>query len=151
MKTNGRQRIFQALTYIFAVIGVGTVIYVLAAVSGGITTTVSAQRDPFLSQRISQIEQRIQMLENRVNRVEQDSRVPAITPRTNDTNDTVIRLLSTQLDTLQLQLAEAQCGLLKLDERTLTAAARNARKKSAGLGESCRLDPNTPVQITLGR
>lgn len=151
MKTNSRQKILQGLTYIFAIIGIGTVVYILTAVSGGMTPTVSAQQDPFLSQRISQIEQRITSLETRLYRVEQDSRLPAVTmPRQIEKNDdTEYRLLSSQLQTLYLQLAEVECGLVKLDERTLTATARSARKKMPGDGERCRLDPNTPLEIIV--
>lgn len=151
MKINSRQKILQGLTYIFAIIGIGTVVYILTIVSGGLTTTVSAQQDPFLSQRISQIEQRITSLETRLYRVEQDSRLPAVTmPRQIEKNDdTEYRLLSSQLQTLYLQLAEVECGLVKLDERTLTATARSARKKMPGDGERCRLDPNTPLEIIV--
>lgn len=144
-----RRKILQLLTYIFAVIGIGSVIYSLIF-SAGLTRNVSAQQDLFLSQRLTQIESRFNTIETRLNRLESDSRLRAVTPRTTENNDSEIRLLRTQLETLQLRLATIECGLVKLDERTLTKAARQSRKGSASELDRCRLNPEAPLQI-IGR
>jgi hypothetical protein len=137
------------------------IVAVSAAVGGGIfsaiifkiQTPVSAQQDPFLSQRINRIEQQLSSIETRMIRLESASRIsPAITPRGNETSDAETRLLRSQIELLQTRLAAIECGLLKLDERTLTPSAREARKKSAAsfddrASQRCRLTPNSPLQF----
>lgn len=83
-------------------------------------------------------------------RLESESRIsPAITPRGNETSDAQISLLRSQLETLRIRLAVVECGLLKLDERTLSSGARQTRKKAAAsdASERCRINANAPLQI----
>ena len=137
---------FKSTLGILAIVSViGGIIWM----TSGTNSTVSAQTDPFLSQRISQIEQRFNQIESRLNRLEIESRLPTVTvPRTTENNETEIRFLRTQIELLQLRLTELECGVVKLDERTLSNAARQARKKSAGNeSERCRLNPNEPLQF----
>lgn len=146
MKFNYRKNFLKFTLYVFALIGVaGMIQFGFSAVS----ETVAAQTDPFLSQRISQIEQRFNNLESRLNRLESEIRISAISPRVTENNDTDIRLLRSQIETLQIRLTQIECGLFRLDERTLTESARRARKKQAVTdnSERCRLYPNTPLQI----
>lgn len=141
----------QRLFNLAAIVGVTVCIY-----SGGLAIfgeravpTAYAQQDPFLSRRIDQMEQRFYSIENRLNRIEQDSMRTTITPRIINNNDTEIQFLRTQVDSLRLRLGETECGLLRIDERTLTPAARLARSK-AGARESdkCRLDIGAPIQLS---
>src|SRR3712207_5062758 len=83
--------------------------------NGNLTTTALAQNDPLLERRVSQLEQRFYTIETRISRLEQESRLPSITPRTNTRNDTEISLLRTQIDTLQLRLRELECGVVRVD------------------------------------
>jgi hypothetical protein len=150
---NEKRKILQGLAYVFAVVGAAAVIYGLlfSGSPNGLTRPVAAQQDPFLAQRLTQIESRFNNIESRLNRIESDVRLSAITPRTTENNDAEIRLLRSQLDTLLLRLETLECGLVKLDERTLTSAARQALRKSAGgATDRCRLEPNAPLQI-IGR
>src|SRR5207253_388971 len=101
--------------------------------------TVSAQQDLFVARRIDQIEQRLNTLASRVNRFESDSRMSSITPRPANNNETELRLLQSQVDGFRLRLGEVECGLLRVDERTLTVAAKAARKRGAE-SEICRRD-----------
>lgn len=114
--------------------------------------TASAQSDQFLSRRIDQIENRFYGLESQLNRLETASR-PSITlpssPRGTTVEEQEISYLRSQLDALRTRLGEAECGLLRLDERTLSPAARTARTKSAsGNPEPCRREPSSPVSLS---
>jgi len=89
------------------------------------TTSVSAQSDMFLSRRIDAIEQRFYQIESRISRIDQQQMRPAgVSPPIITTSDAEITYLRSQIDSLRTRLGEAECGLLKLDERTLTAAQR---------------------------
>jgi hypothetical protein len=117
--------------------------------TGTINPVVSAQTDSFLSQRISQIEQRFNQIESRLNRLEIESRLPNMTvPRSSENNETEVRLLRSQIETLQFQIAELECGVIKLDERTLSNAARQTRRQSepGKENEPCRLNPSEPIR-----
>ncbi|MFN6962922.1 MAG: hypothetical protein ACK4S4_04060 [Pyrinomonadaceae bacterium] len=125
--------------------------------SGGqLTTAVSAQNDTYLQRRIDQIEQRFYMLESRLNSVEQQSRFPGTTIGSGSRVDSELSTMRTQLDLLRLQLddlrlrvGEIECGLAKIDERTLTPAAREQRRRAAADStEPCRANPNAPVKFS---
>ena len=135
-----------------AIVGVTVCIYsgVLAIFSERAVPTAYAQQDPFLSRRIDQMESRFYGLESRLNRLEQDSRETTSTPRITNNNDSEIRMLQSEVGNLRLRLVEAECGLVRLDERTLTSAARAARKKTpASDTDKCRLDRDTPLEIVV--
>ncbi len=96
-----------------------------------------------LDRRISLMEQRFYAVEARLTRIEQQvvySRTPSpsLDPREAES-------LRTQMQTLGRRLAEIDCGLVKLDERTL--AAREERK-SIGASDPCRINPGTPLRLS---
>jgi hypothetical protein len=139
-----------SLVNIAAVAGLAMLIYSgLAAIFGErAVPTVSAQQDLFVARRIDQMEQRINTIESRLNRIESDSRMSSITAsRPANNNETELRLLQSQVDGFRLRLGEVECGLLRVDERTLTAAARAARKRGAE-SEICRRDAGAAVQLS---
>jgi hypothetical protein len=147
MKFNDKQKAFQFLLYVLAILGVAAIIY--NGILSKSAATAFAQTDPFLSQRLNQIESRFSSLESRLNRLEQQSRLPTITQPATRNNDTEINLLRSETATLSLRLAEAECALARLDERTLTNAARQARRKSsAAPNDRCRLNADAPVQLS---
>ncbi|MEP6787670.1 MAG: hypothetical protein ABJB40_04520 [Acidobacteriota bacterium] len=153
MKYDERSHRKQYLINAFALLGVGFAIYcVLMTVLGerGMPTVFAQQQDPFLSRRVDQIENRFYSLESRLNRVEQEaSRPRSATPSLLNTNDSDIQYLRSQIDSLRLRVGETECALLRLDERTLTVAARQSRVK-AGPKESdkCRVDTAAPLQLS---
>ena len=111
--------------------------------------TAYAQQDLLLERRLSQIEQRFSFIESRISRVEQSVRPPTFTPEIRPGSDPEIGLLRTQMEILRLRLAEVECGLAKLDERTLAPAAREARRKSVpAASDPCRMNANAPVQLS---
>lgn len=149
MKSNTHQKL-HLLLYFFAILGIGTAIYGIGlALFGNNLTVVSAQQDPFLSQRLNRIEQRFTLIESKLIQLEQQARFPQNTPDLTGVRETEIRLLRSQFETLQLRIVRAECGLLQLDERTLSATAR-ANRKNSGSDDTdlCRQTPNIPLQFS---
>ena len=146
MKRLISERLKTALT----VIGAAFVLYFGLAGMFGERPVSAQQTDPFLSRRIDQLEQRFYQLESKIDRVEQESRRPAVaSPSIAGGNDTEIRLLRSELDSMRIRLGEAECALLRVDERTLTAAARASRKKAmVGGTENCRVNPGAAVELS---
>ncbi len=122
-----------------------------------LVTPVSAQTDVMLERRLSQVEQRFYYIESRLNQLENQSRYPGILPGSTSTNPaqlgqlrTEIDTLRTQLDSLRSRVGEVECGLLKLDERSLTQAAREARRRAnPGTNEPCRTDMSAPIKLSV--
>jgi hypothetical protein len=118
---------------------------------------VSAQSDVMLERRLSQVEQRFYYIESRLNQIENQSRYPGIISGASSTNPVQLGQLRTDLDTLRTQIdslrsrvGEVECGLLKLDERTLSQAAREARRRSApNATEPCRTDAASPLKLSV--
>ncbi len=146
MKVSAGRRVLNSFLYLFALVGAATIIY-NAFFIDRLTTKVAAQRDPFLSQRLSQIEQRYALLEARLNRIEQEARMSSALPPAVDNTDTTLRLFGTRIDLFQQRLADLECGLLRLDERTLPPAARRAGEK-APTAEPCRANANAPLVLS---
>ncbi len=139
---SGRQGFLNGLTVVLAAI----VFYGgVSGLFGERVQTVSAQSDVFLSRRIDQIEQRFYQIESRLNRIEMESRTAVSTPRLPDTRDNEIALLRSQVDSLRTRIGEAECGLLKLDERTLPAAQR----RGAAGTDPCRQNWGTSVRLSV--
>jgi hypothetical protein len=97
--------------------------------------------------RLSQLEQRIYSIEASVRGLEQQSRLPSAVAGRPTARDPEVGLLRTELDTLRLRLAEVECGLARVDERTLTPAAREARRKAeaGAAADPCRLNTDAPL------
>jgi len=58
-----------------------------------------------------------------------------------------ITFLRGQLQALQLRLADDECALAKVDERTLSPAMRDARRKTAVRTDPCRANPDAPIHV----
>ncbi len=98
-----------------------------------------------LEARIGQLEQRLYQMESNIRTIEQQSRLAGASPR-DTTRD--LDLLRSEIQSLQVRLAEDECGMAKLDERTLSPAARDARRKSGiGGNENCRRNFDTPLRL----
>jgi len=60
--------------------------------------------------------------------------------------------LQADIQVLQRRIIDDECGLAKLDERTLTAARRDARIKSGvGNDDPCRLNFESPLRLPDNR
>ncbi len=147
---NAKEGLSRKVKTILAIAGAAVVVYFGLVGMFGERTALAQQTDPFLSRRIDQLEQRFYQLESKIDRVEQEARRPVVSsPSITGGNDTEIRLLRSELDSMRLRLGEAECALLRVDERTLTAAARASRKKAmVGGTENCRVNAGAAVELS---
>jgi predicted nucleic acid-binding Zn-ribbon protein len=100
-----------------------------------------------LETRLNQLEQRLYGIETSIRTIEQQSRIASATSRGGSVSAQELALLQSQLQTLQVRLAEDECGLARLDERTLSQAMRNARRQSAGRTDPCRTNVESPLRL----
>jgi hypothetical protein len=115
-----------------------TVIMTIAIV---IVATANAN-NPVQTQELRVLESRVQMLEQRLYSIESSlNRLQSAPPRSSSTSDAEISLMRTEIQNLTNRVSDAECGLLKLDQRT--APARTATKAN----DPCRLNPTQPVQL----
>jgi hypothetical protein len=98
-----------------------------------------------LDARVSQLEQRLYTIENSVRTLEQQTRLSGLGGRGAAVTPDDIVLLRNEIQNLQVRVMEDECGLAKLDERTLTPAAREARRKAVG-NDPCRLNVELPLR-----
>ena len=99
-----------------------------------------------LDRRLSTLEQRLFILESHISQLQQQVQYAQRQPATSTAGrDPEVDRLGLELNLVQGRLGEIECGVLKLDERTLPAAARAARPKPT---DPCRSQPNTPVQLS---
>jgi predicted RNase H-like nuclease (RuvC/YqgF family) len=119
-----------------------------SSLESGITT--SAQDVTSLDRRISLLEQRFYAVESSINRLEQQTALSGrmATPSTS-ARDSEISLLRGEIEVLQRRLVEVECGLVKLDERTLAPTIRQARERAgAGVTDPCRLKADAPLRLS---
>lgn len=133
----------------------------LVCIAGlGLLTVSSAARTEYgptpqqdvirLETRVNQLEQRLYAIDSNLRNLDQQLRLSATTARGTNPED-VVRL-RLEVQALQNRLAEHECALAKLDERTLTAAMRAGRRKSGpGANDPCRMNVDTPVQLSTTR
>ena len=98
-----------------------------------------------LEQHMNQLEQRLFSIENNVRNVEQQSRLGGTAIL--GANPEEVARLRLEVQALTNRLAEHECALAKLDERTLNPAMRAARKKSAAGDDLCRQNVDAPIQL----
>jgi len=138
---------FSNKSYVMLVSLLCITIGVMATVSRGKgSSELSETQDPAsLDRRISMLEQRLYTIESNINRLQQyvTTQRPAVTAPS--TSDRDLILMREEVQRLNLRLAEVECGLLKLDERTTAPSRRNSTAKSADL---CRQNPDTPLRLT---
>ena len=95
-----------------------------------------------LDNRITQLEQRLYGIENNIRNLEQQIRVTGVNSGTIGPED--LGLLRSQIQLLQRRLADDECALAKLDERTLSPATRATRRSSRATDE-CRINVDAPL------
>jgi hypothetical protein len=154
---NGRNRIFKLSAFsLFLIAGALVGWRWMNIGSTDLTTPVYAQNDALFERRISQVEQRFYYIESRLNQLESQSRYPTTLPGSSTQSQAQLSQIQNDIDSLRVQMdslrsrvGEVECGLMKVDERTLSAAARQARRQSAqGQSELCRADPSAPVKLS---
>lgn len=112
---------------------------------------VGAQDALGLDRRISSLEQRLYSMESSISRLQQE----AIGSRTNSSiqpqagSNLELDRLRSEIELLNARVRELECGVAHLDERTLSAAAKEARGRAGAQSkDTCRLNPETPVRLS---
>ena len=118
------------------------VIGVMASISRGNNST----QDPSsLDRRLSLLEHRFYSVESSVSRLQQYVATQRPSLPQPGTSDRDLILMREELQRLTLRMAEVECGLIKLDERTTPAARRNPTAKS---NDPCRLNPDQSLRLS---
>jgi len=117
---------------------------VMASISRGNSATAT-QDVSSLDRRLSLLEQRFYSVESNISRLQQyvAAQRPTVSPTS--TSDRELTLMREEIQRLSLRVVEIECGLAKLDERTMPAARRNASGKS---NDPCRLNVDMPVRLS---
>jgi peptidoglycan hydrolase CwlO-like protein len=115
-------------------------------VLGTLVANARSQDITRIESRLNQLEQRFYSIEMSIRGLEQQSRLSSINTVRAE-RDAEVALLRSEMQSLQRRLAEVECGLARVDERTLTSAAREARQRSkGGAVDPCRLNTNAPLR-----
>jgi hypothetical protein len=144
-------RIIRALSILTICLAVAAVVIARRGESPTKAEAMAAQDAMGLDRRISSLEQRLYSIESNINQLQQriiSSQRSTSTPYTRDPEVDRLRL---ELETLQQRIREVECGVVKLDERTLPANARESRRPATKSVDPCRQQPETPVQLTSRR
>ena len=129
-------------------------IIILALFAFGVASGSSASNPPapqdvsYLNQRLNNLEQRLFNIESSINQLRSQAMTPSVSSPS-AANPTVSReevaLFRTEITLSQRQIAELQCGLVKLDQRTLPAASR-AQLTPAEASDPCRRLADAPIR-----
>lgn len=100
--------------------------------------------------RINSIEQRVYSIESNLRRLEQQINTFERRPAIQSSRNPEIDALRSELETMKNRVREIECGVVHLDERTLSASAKGARRQTGSEPkDSCRLNPETSVRLSL--
>ena len=105
----------------------------------------TSQDIPNLDRRVSMLEQRLSFIETNIYRLEQQTTrvAPSVEGR-----DPEVQLLRREVELLQQQIGTIQCGMARLDERTLSPTARERQRRAGTQSvDPCRLNPEAPLQL----
>lgn len=106
----------------------------------------------YLDRRISMLETRLSSIESSLRSVQQQAMASERSGATQPARDPEVMLLRSEVEILNSRLRELECALVRLDERTLSTAARDARKRTAAQSsDPCRVNPDTPIQLSPRR
>jgi predicted nucleic acid-binding Zn-ribbon protein len=145
-QTDRRYFDFRTIVLATALIVVG--ICVIRVLSGTrAENPTPAQQDVLrLENRITQLEQRLYGIENSVRTVEQQSRLGTVSSRTVSQDE--MNLLRSEVQRIGQRLDDDECGLAKLDERTLSPQQRQTRRRTAtSNSEQCRNNADAPLRL----
>ena len=108
----------------------------------------SEQQDVLrLESRITQLEQRLYTMENNIRTIEQQSRMGSSLSRGGVSPDE-LNLLRSQFQTFEQRLREDECGIARLDERTLSPQRKAGRTRSVAVDpDQCRQNVDAPLRL----
>jgi len=114
--------------------------------------TASAQDAVYLDRRISMLETRLSSIESSMRTLQQQAMGSGRSTATQPTRDPEVTLLRSEVEILNSRLRELECALARLDERTLSPAARETRRRTAAQSsDPCRVNPDMPIQLSPRR
>ena len=146
MEGNNRRLHWRALL-VSGVAGLALVALFRIALASGVNNAPVPQQEVFrLETRINQMEQRLIQIDTSIRGLQQQSRLGA-GAASGGVSAQDVQLLRTQIQALQIRLAEDECALAKLEERTLSPAMRNSRRQSGVRSDPCRVNVETPVRL----
>ena len=130
------------------VLGLGSAaVFRITFAARNVDAPISQQDVMRLESRFSQLETRLNFIENRLRGVEQQSRLSD----SRGVSQTDWALIRSEFQALQQRVAEHECALAKLDERTLAPSARATRRRSAAENDPCRANSDTPIRLPAER
>lgn len=116
------------------------------------TTSEGPQDAVYLDRRISMLETRFNTIESSLRNLEQQALSVQRSAIGQPSHDPEISILRSEVEILKARMRELECGIVHIDERTLSVTAREARKKGAGqFVDPCRAAPETPVELSAHR
>ncbi len=115
------------------------------------SAAASPQDTVYLDRRISLLETKIYSIESSLRTIEQQVSLSRSAPA-QPARDPETALVRSEVEILKARIREIECGLAHIDERTLSAAAKESRKRAGAQPQDpCRLDPETPIQLAPRR
>jgi len=133
----------RAVTLVF-VLGLGSAAVFRITFAARHSDAPISQQDVIrLESRFSQLETRLNFIDNRLRGIEQQSRLSD----SRGVSQADWALLRSEFQALQQRVAEHECALAKLDERTLAPNARATRRRSAAENDPCRANSDAPIRL----
>ena len=121
----------------------------------GLSTDASintAQDSVYLDRRISMLETRLNSIESSLRSLQQQSIAAERSVSPQPVRDPEVNLLRSEVEILNSRLREIECALVRLDERTLSTSAKDARKRMGTQpADPCRVNPDMPIQLSPRR
>jgi hypothetical protein len=116
------------------------------------STEAAGQDAVYLNQRISTLELRLNSIESSLRTLQQQQMISQQPAQTQPLRDPEVSLLRSEVELLKGRVRMLECGLMHLDERTLSAGAKEARRKARDqFADPCRINPETPLQLSTQR
>lgn len=144
-------RIIRAVSVLTICLAVMTIVVTRLGESPTKAEPATSQDAMGLDRRISSLEQRLYSIESNINQLQQRITASQRSTAGPSMRDPEVDRLRLEIETLQQRVREVECGVVKLDERTLPASARQSRRPATPSADPCRLQPETPVRLTSRR
>lgn len=113
--------------------------------------TATAQDTIYLDRRISMLETRLGSIESSLRSLQQQASMSGRSTNPQPARDPEVMLVRSEVEIMSSRLRELECALMRLDERTLSSSAREARKRSGTSADPCRVNPDMPIQLSPRR
>ncbi len=113
---------------------------------GASLTSAQSQDVLSLDRRISLMEQRFYGMESRLNRLEQQVVSQRPPSPTTAGRDGEANLLMNEIEQLRRRLVEVECGVVRLDQRTL---ANREKANEARSNDPCRIRADEPIKLSM--